>query len=169
MITFSPFRHYMARWGRHFCLPTPYVHAQKASSLAPGYVRGSFSVRYLAISRIDAAESVWAEVGRRKRLPHSHTYPGAIVCGAGPRNRQSYVWTRLAGGSEDSTRCGRRHPLRRKWKAILSTAGLGDYAESCPPTAAAKSPAACDYALAERLHGAAGQSYSWPDRSLLGR
>jgi hypothetical protein len=140
MITFSRSGHYICvcRWGRRFRLPSHYVHAQTAPSLAPRCLRGNLSLCHLAISRLHAEESIWAEVGRQECLPHTHPRP--LVRRSGPRNRQSYVWACLATGCARSTSGGRCDPLRRKWKTFLRTESLGGHAKSCAPTVAAQYP-----------------------------
>ena|ERR1022692_556150 len=168
MISFDRSGHYM--WGRRFRLPTLYVYAQTAPALASGRIRGDFSICYLAIGWFNAEESVYAEVDRRKRLPHSHPDRGSVVRRAGPRDGQGCFRAGMAERCAGSTSGRRRALLWRKRKTILSTPGLGDHAQSCACTAAAHHAIASDYTLAERFYGSTGQQHPGPDwRGLLAR
>jgi hypothetical protein len=169
MITFSRSGHYLwvGRWGRRFRLPSHHVHSQTATALVSRCLGGGLSLCHLAFGWIDAEESIYARVGRRKRLPHAH--PWAVVYGARSRDRQGGLRTSLAAGFARSRGSGQRDPLRRSWKAILSTTGLGDHAESCTPTVAAQNSASSDYALVEGLYRKTCESDSRPNRSLLAR
>jgi hypothetical protein len=160
--TFRCSTHYMCmcRWGRRFRLPTPYVLSQKASALAPGYLRGNLSFCDLATSGVHAEESANATVGRRKRLPHTHPRP--VVCGFRPRDGQSGFRACLVARFQGGTCGGRRAPVWREWKAFLSAPSLGDHAQSLARIAAAQYSTACDYALVERLYRSTSQSTSRP-------
>jgi hypothetical protein len=164
--SFFSFRHYMfrCRWGRRFRLPTPYVHAQTASSLASGYLGADLSFCYMAVGGISAEEPIW--VGRRKRLPHA--YPRAVVRGSRSRDGQSSFRAGLVAGHESGENGSRCDPAWRDWTAVLSITGLGDYAQSCARFVAAPYTPSCDYTMVERVDRSASQSNLEPHgRSLL--
>jgi hypothetical protein len=173
MIIFSRSGHCMCvcRWGRRFRLPTSYVHAQTASALASGYFGGDLSICHLAIGWVYAEGSVYAGVGRRKRLPHFHfhtyTHGWEGVCGGGSRDGQGCVWAGLVEGRADRTCGGRCTSVRRERDAVLSASGLGDHAQSCARAVASKNFAFRNYALGERFYRATGQSHSRKNRSGL--
>jgi hypothetical protein len=153
----------MCRWGRRFRLPTPYVYPQTASPLASGYRAGDFSFCNLAVGGIFAEESVYPEVGRRKRLPHA--YSRAVIRGSRPRDGQSWFSGRFGYGIRESGEsCSRRDPVWRNRAALLSATRLGDHAQSCARFVATQYANSCDHALAEGFYREAGQSDSRPDR-----
>jgi len=163
MIIFDRFAHYV--WGRRFRLPTVYVHAQAASSLAPGYLRGDFSICHLAIGWFYAEESGHAEVGRRKRLPHPHSW--AVVCGAGPGDGQGCFWAGLVARSAYRTGGGGCALVWRQRQAFLPASRLGDHAESCARALASEDRPVRDHALVERFYGSTGQFNLAPHRRAL--
>jgi hypothetical protein len=173
MIIFSRPGHCMCvcRWGRRFRLPTPYVHTQTASALASGYFGGDLSVCYLAIGWVYAEGSVYAGVGRRKRLPHFHfhtyTHGWAIVCCGRSRNGQGCLWACLAERCPSGPRGGRCTFIWREREVFLSASGLGDHAQSCACAVASKNIAFRDYALGEGIYGAGGESHSRKNRRSL--
>ena len=168
MIISRHYAHYMCcvcRWGRRFRLPTPYVHAQTASSLASGYLGADFSFCHLAFGGISAEESLYPEVGRRKRLPHFN--PRTVVRGSGPRDGQSCFRAGLVAGSTSGEGSGRRDPAWRDRTAVLSITRLGDHAQSCSRFAVAQFADARDYALAKRFYRAPGQPHPATNRRAL--
>jgi hypothetical protein len=160
MIVFRRFTHYMCLWGRPFGLPTRHVLPQTTPALASGYFGGNLSFCDLAASGVHATESVYAKVGRRKRLPHSYRRP--VVCRSGSGIGQGGFRACLVARFQGGTCGGRRAPVWREWKAFLSAPSMGDHAQSLARIAAAQYSTACDYALVERLYRSTSQSTSRP-------
>jgi hypothetical protein len=156
MIVFSRSGHSVCvcRWGRRFRLPTLYVHAQTASPLASGRFGANLPLCYLAIGWVYAEESVYAGIGRRKRLPHFHsqTYFRTSVCCGRSRNGQGCLWARVVEGCASGTGGGRCTPAWREREAVLPAARLGDHAQSCACAVASEDRAVRDYAVGEGFH-----------------